>query len=414
MTRMLSELLGATEPNFSLNIRELERASGGPSADIRLSADILLQAQAKLRELGLDPQDTTGPELYNALQERLLQDEHRLRKSLGLTDKTSSQAVLSSIQRFTRMPHVPRNCFALRLSVAKRLMKKVPPKKSMKELGYRSLDSMLKHEPIPQLYAAALIHESGQWQQDFLKQYEKLSPSDFETRKITVFYPNNKRWEKLAGQFVDTNKHTSVVLKELGAIVILPVTVDLPALAITSVLLLLEGINDIRCSSTYLKLQQVKPNFGKLVAELATSEPYTSTNLAGQPLPWRIIHYYYNSRNTEDLPSLFEPHVQSEDLDLVKSEDTLAQEIPALEFWQDTPHLALVDHGQTVSFNMLDVALSVVNRLPFSDRVVSYVRDRIWHELLVRYLNPYNLERVLGQLNDELVEPEFAKVKELA
>ena len=75
MTRMLSELLSAKEPDFRLMLQQLERANGEPCEDIRLSSEINQKVQSKIRSLGLDPTDTSGPELYNVLNTRLLGDE---------------------------------------------------------------------------------------------------------------------------------------------------------------------------------------------------------------------------------------------------------------------------------------------------------------------------------------------------
>ncbi len=63
MSKILSELLGATEPMFSLALKQLEAESGNPSADIRLTAEITGKLRLKTQELGLDPDDTTGKEL---------------------------------------------------------------------------------------------------------------------------------------------------------------------------------------------------------------------------------------------------------------------------------------------------------------------------------------------------------------
>ena len=71
MTRFLSDSLNAPEPFFRLSLRKLETANGGPNADIRFSTEVLQAAQEKLRELGLDPHDTTASELYHVLQERV-------------------------------------------------------------------------------------------------------------------------------------------------------------------------------------------------------------------------------------------------------------------------------------------------------------------------------------------------------
>ena len=88
-------------------------------------------------------------------------------------------------------------------------------------------------------------------------------------------------------------------------------------------------------------------------------------------------------------------------------ERALAKHLPALEFWEDTDNLAYLSDRQPVSLNMLDVALCSVNRLGFSERVVNYVRSRVWRDLLERYLNAENLEEALSQLGDK-VQGEFA------
>src|SRR5689334_10493972 len=136
MTRFLSAALGAAEPTFSQSIQQLEHAAGRPSADIRLTSEIMQHMRRKIAELGLDPDDTTN-------------------------------TVLQRVQQFLAKHDAPKKVFALKSSVAKRLLKKKVPKNAMKQLGYRSADSMLKHETIGALYAAALIAEPDSWQRSF-------------------------------------------------------------------------------------------------------------------------------------------------------------------------------------------------------------------------------------------------------
>lgn len=64
---ILKDLLGNDHPLFAKNITELERASGGAGIDTRLVADMTHKAHDVMRRMGLDPADTTGAELYNAL-----------------------------------------------------------------------------------------------------------------------------------------------------------------------------------------------------------------------------------------------------------------------------------------------------------------------------------------------------------
>lgn len=47
MSRIISELLGATEPMFSIAIKQLEQASGKPGIDVRLTGEIIGQVIQK-------------------------------------------------------------------------------------------------------------------------------------------------------------------------------------------------------------------------------------------------------------------------------------------------------------------------------------------------------------------------------
>ncbi|MFI5275226.1 MAG: hypothetical protein ACHQT5_00180 [Candidatus Saccharimonadales bacterium] len=403
MTRVLSELLGAKEPEFRLGLRQLERAGGAPSADIRLSVELHQAVQAALRELGLDPHDTTGPELYNALMERAKQDDGAIRELLGMGVDDADLSI--KVQRLVTKLDVPKKTFALKSSVAKRLLKKNPPKKAMKQLGYRSLDSMLKHESVAQLYAAAAITEAPTWHRQLLNSYKSLGATDFESRNITIVAPLNKRWEKLALDYVSNVKHNIMQFKELGAVVLLPLpsqTVEGATLAIT--LLTLHAVNDIRTTSAYLKLHQVRPDFGELLTKTARSDPYTQASLLGEPLPWKLIHRYF-AHNDMYNAELFEPHVQPEDLKWEPAESVLAALHDRLEFWGRGAYLALLDNGEPVSLNFTDVVLNFCNKLPYEQRIVHYFRDHLWHELMLRYLHQENLEQMVHeQLGHELVD----------
>lgn len=405
MTRYLSLALGAQEPLFSHSIRQLEQASGAPSADIRLTTDIQNRTRQKIAELGLDPNDTTGPELYSALHERIKHDDAQVRAVLELDDSVNSMDILTRVEEVIAAAEMPKSCFALKASVAKRLFKKKAPKNVMKRLGYRSLDSMLKHEPVSAIYAAAVIAESDTWRRHFYEQYDGLRPSDFEMRPMHVIMPRSKKWDELAASFVGEQKHNLLTFKELGVIVMLPMVAHTEGLAITSLLLALNAMNDIRSYSSFIKLQQVKPHFGEIVRSAVSDEPQISAELAGQPVTWRTIHRYFAKFQELSHPEIFEPHVQPEDLTWAQAEDVLAKLAPTLAFWQGTQSIALLHDGQPVSCNMLDVALSYYNQLPFADRIVHFFRDTVWHELMTKYLNQRNLEMAVGQqLSYELVD----------
>ena len=405
MTRYLSLALGAQEPLFSQSIQQLERASGAPRADIHLTTDIQQRTRTKIAELGLDPNDTTGPELYSVLRQRFEHDDAQIRTILKLDNTATSIDVLTRVEEVIAGAEIPKHCFALKASVAKRLFKKKVPKNAMKRLGYRSIDSMLKHEPIANMYAAALIAESASWQKQFHELYQDLHPNDFEMRKMQVVMPRSKKWDELAAEFAAGAKHNLLPFKELGVIVMLPMAGRVEGLAITSLLLAFHAMNDIRAFSSFIKLQQVKFEFGAIVRDASVDEPHIAAQLAGQQVTWRTIHRYFARFQEAYHPEIFEPHVQPEDLSWAQAEEILAQLSPSLNFWRDSHNLAMMHEGQPVSCNMLDVALSFYNQLSFSDRIVHFFRDNVWHELMLKYLNQKNLEDAVGrQLSYGLVD----------
>jgi hypothetical protein len=413
MTRYLSHALQAVEPGFSHGLRRLERANGNPSSDIRLTTEVLRQTQSKLRELGLDPNDTTAEELYHHLQAKIKDDDARLTKTLR---SKAAKHVSAEADVVDGMVHAlkelldSKSCFAMKPSKLKALLKATPPKKAMRRLGYRSLDSFLKHELPVSVLTAAWLTEGEAWQKRFLDQYKKLAPNDFETRNIQLLPLNSSRWQTLAKDVVEQNRHNLICFKELGAIVFLPLKVNVPEGAVTvSLSLALHELNAIRASSTFLKISQVRTNFGMAVQTVASDEPRLSSELLDQVVPWNLVHRYYSRLSERFHSDVFEPYLQLEDMVWQPVEKTLADIEPSLKFWEQTGHLGMLDGSKPVSFNLVDAAVNYCNNIPYNQRAVHFFQRSLWHELLLKYLHHQPVEdSVLAEL-----QPEFATEKVL-
>lgn len=401
--------MGAAEPAFRSQIMQLEKAAGLPGADIRLMMEIVNETRGKIRELGLDPHDTTGPELYSALQTKLLRDEIQVRAGLNIRADGSPDAVVAAAQKYLSRLDFTSDTFVIKQSVARALLKKLKPQATCRRLGYRSLDSMIKHEPAALVIAAATMTEPHGWQERRLAAYKALRPSDFESRRATFVQPAGKGWTGLAAEYTTQAKHDLLAVPELGTVVLLAPQHDLPGLAITTLLLSVGMLNNMRSLSSYLKLQQVRPDYGEVFVDALLQEPISTAELAGTPLPWKTLQWFYGHGHAAYHPDVFEPHVQPADLTWHHIEDRLGALHPSLEFWEGSQLLALLDSaGHAVSLNMLDVALSTANGLDYSQRLVQHMRETLGQELLARYLHHGNLQEVLtGQLDRQLV-PEFA------
>lgn len=409
MSRVLTQLLGVDESAFRLRVWGLERFTGNPSSDIRLAVDVVRDTKQKIAELGLDPRDTTGRELYQVLQDKLRSDEATLRKTLGIADGASPAKIISGVQASLQSQVQHSQVFALKHTALRRVLKQLKPKATMKALGYRSQESMFKHEPAPQLLAAACIVESIAWHEQRVKAYGKLQARDFELRDIKFFAPSGKQWPKLAERYTGQLRQHMMVLSEMGAVVLLPPKRDMTGLVVTSLVLGNQAMNDIRANSTYLKLHQVQPDFAQTVQSLIMSEPLLSIKASNQELPWKFIHWFYAHNPRLALPLAFQPHVQKEDVQWHGVESALSAIDNSIAFWQDSASLGLVDAaGDVVSCNLLDVSIATCNGLTYADRLVRHMRTNLERELIGRYLQHNRFQAAIDESLGQQFVSEFA------
>ena len=113
MSKFLSELLDAKEPLFTLALQQLEKASGNKAVDNKLKAEIIEKAHNAMRELGLDHDDTTGPELYQALLSKAKEHDEHLAKSIGVKDSEDVEEVVPLVVSKVAEVDMPRDCWVI-------------------------------------------------------------------------------------------------------------------------------------------------------------------------------------------------------------------------------------------------------------------------------------------------------------
>lgn len=409
MAKILRDLLEAEEPIFSLAIRQLEQASGEQGRDIQLVSEIATKMRTSTETLGLDPDDTTGPELYAAQMARMVADNKRVAQIIGGTDPDDVTEMVPLMVKAVQELNISRECWALKRSVAKRLLKTMPPKNLMKHLGYRSVDSMLKHENIDEVYTALRFSEGPEWLNKYDELFKTVTPSDFETREISIVVMNHDKYVDLAEHFVEKKFHNITHTKEMGTIVVVPMRVDrMKGITLKSLPLLFHYINEVRLYSAFFKLKQVQPNFGEIVVNTLIADPGNAAQMAGQYVHWRVIQRYFGKlKDGEQHPEAFQPHVQPEDLHWRKAEDMLSMIDPEMEFWQGQDYVGKLYDGKPMTFNLMDVSLSYSNSEPYEAAYSYHFRESLWNEIFTRYMGSKNLEQqVLDQLDNDMIAPE--------
>ncbi|OVE79338.1 hypothetical protein BVY00_00720 [bacterium G20] len=194
MSKILSRLIDRPEDEVKTIISRLEATHGYPSHDVRLLAEVSQAVKQKIADLGLDPVDTTGEELYHGLQARFDRDAKLVDKALGVSADTGFEARVARAIEITRHVSDGAEVWALKPMAAKNLLLDLPPKKVLKQLHYRTLGSMLKRENVGELYLLLPIVESTTWQAHFAKTAAKLPSSDYGLQPINFVQPQPRKW----------------------------------------------------------------------------------------------------------------------------------------------------------------------------------------------------------------------------
>lgn len=402
MSRILSSLLGVHEEVIKTDIQRLEAGSGLPGHDVRLTAEIIGKVHMKTRELGFDPKDTTGRELYQALLNLVTLHDNFLVKKIGGRNAANAQDLLPRIRQTVLDSKFPKTAWVLKSNAAKRLILASPPRQVMKYLGYKSLDSMVKRESCHELFAGIRLLESKTWIESFIRRYKDLRQSDFEVKPIQIVQLDANRWETASKQYVERHRTILLEVREIGALFLLPAPIAArPGLTVTVLYQLLHHINEIRLYSTFYQLHQMRAGFGEMIANSLLRDEDNHLHVSGQKIHWRVAQRHFGRPGNH--PEALEPHVQPNDLSWRKAEETLYRLEPALHFWHDYDYVAVMHDGRPLSFNLLDTALNYFNGFSYEDRLYGHFQDSLWNELFVRYMGQPALEaQVLKQLDSDV------------
>jgi hypothetical protein len=384
MSKKLSELLGQPEALVETAVKKLEHLNGFESTDIKLLADINNKIRTKTKELGLDPDDTTGAELFHALRVKLADDEERL--------NLSAQELTSAITK----AHKSYKVYALKHSVAKELLRAHPPRKLMKHLNYRSVDSMIKRENIVELYAGLPLIELPRWQNVFWKDLAKLTPSDFESRSIEIISMAAKRWEGLSEECVSN-------VSLLGSIA---VWCDLES-KIDFALQINRHIQQLRAICAYIKYRQVESGFGKNLVEVLQKDLGSPLEISHMPINWKTIFHHYGGRSAADHTEFFGPHILHEDIKAHNPLKVLSKISPVFEWWAELECAIKKAEDGLVSLNLADV---IAGSGSYEHRSILNARSSLWHEFIDRYLDHPSVEQHFIQQ----LEPQTVPIEGLA
>lgn len=390
MSKLIAELLGVERHTLDSIIQRLDNMTMQSSIDVRLSAEIITQSREKVRRLGLDPADTTQKELYYALIGKAKGDGELLRKNLKIVDSTkpvdAAQKIATSSQKLLSKEVV----ISMQSTVVKKILKAVPPKRTMKALHFRSIDAVLKRENPLILYALAKKIEEKTWHTQVQARLKRLQPRDAKENKIQVLSLPATWLDKLKKQPFEHVVHT---VPEIGSVLIMP---SMPLKKEGSVLLtmtlVLQAGEKLAVESLPYRTRALTTGIEKLLPDLAAGLLDELDPIHGMDISWNSVYQFLAEKGKYALPDY---EFVLGDLQWESSETKLASLVPELDFWVNNHFLGYQDDKLTVSMHLLDVTASLVLGRQYGDQVVSHMQASLWNELQIRYLKHESLEKAI-------------------
>lgn len=253
MSKKLAKILDQPESEITRALAKLEERSGYPSEDVRLLAENKHRLRGKIRQLGLDPEDTTDEELFYALRTRYENDSNILDKVLGAGGAKYSERLNKAVQLVQHCA-ASDEVWVAKAPTIKAMLSKNQPKHTAKILGYRSVASMIKREDVVLVHTIATVAESNTWHKNSSAQLKRLNGSHYEMRRLKILKLENGAWAKYA------KPHQYVVADPaVGAVALWP-SKDLSSASVLSLtLLLLEGIRTLNSEGYAEALHELSP-----------------------------------------------------------------------------------------------------------------------------------------------------------
>jgi hypothetical protein len=372
MSKSLAKLLDMPHYKLAKIIDKFESISGNGSEDIKLLVENQHLLRQKIASLGLDPEDTNDQELQQALNNKLRTDLDCIHKNLDITRHKSSAEVAAKILALAECCSGDQPVLTIKNASARRLLKNNPPKRLMKILNYRGLESMLKREDAGKLFSLLPAAESSKWNDNLAKQLKKLNRSDYETKAV--------KFIKIDFGDSETTRVTYVPL--MGTVVLLPGK-DLHKRALEAAYQMLQAEELLQADTFYLKSHLLAGDFAARTILVFSSEEPPQVKIAG--------HDFIKWHHLKDLFT-----------NSVSSLERLAKTDPALEWWRQAACLGQAK-DKVVSLNLGD-AFKHLHYGQSAGEISFNLQESLKAGLIKRYAQyPAVKDYIQRQLDDKVI-----------
>lgn len=351
--------------------------------------------------------EAVAKEVFDALISKIESDNHHFYGILGspsMETKEGCMVIVNAVRTLTG----EKKGFFLKKEKALELLHKNPPEKIISAMGCEDINELLEKEDWIEVFCALRFLEDKDWLNDvFFKEYESLTPDDFEERPIEVRVLGNE-WTATAEAFVQKKYHNISHLKELGVVFIIHKCLGISGELIRNFTLVLHYLNEIPFYSEILKKQAlVRETFAKNMISLLRGDVIDKRLPASKKSLWLVIQRYL-AKDDENDWRLSEPHVNPEAMHWKKAETTLVKAGDKfnhfgvdLAFWQNLDWVGdyfLTNTGieVLVSFNLIDTEMSLVKEKDLV-KYLYHHEESLWNKIFSEYFGEEKLEETIKE-----------------
>lgn len=390
MSKLIAQLLQADQRSFVRIIDRLESMCLQPGIDTKLTTEIITGAREKVRRLGLDPVDSTREELYYGLLAKARSDDESLRSKLGIVDSTPPAEAAEKIAFATDRLLKKDLVICMVPSAVKKLLRAVPPKRTLRTLHFRSIDSVLKREDPYVLYALAVRLEDTSWHSQVQARMRRLQPREASEAQVQVLSLPTSWLEKL-----EKTKFDSVIepVAEIGAVLILPtMPLSVAGSVLLTTCLVLQASQRLAVESLPYRTRALTVGYEKLLPDIALGLIEELKPVHGLRPSWHAVFQLLAERGRDNSS---EYEFMLGDLEWQSTETKLASIASELDFWINSHYLGYVVDGRPISLHVVDVTASLVLGKKYGNQIHSHLQASLWNELQLRYLKQENIERAI-------------------
>ncbi|OGG42059.1 hypothetical protein A3A21_03465 [Candidatus Jorgensenbacteria bacterium RIFCSPLOWO2_01_FULL_45_25b] len=408
-----------TDKDTIINIdKRLSEVTGKKGIIEKIISEKERRIAEHLQIFGLSPA-ASPRDVFQSLIKKVEADEEFLKVVFGNPDSSRPEG-LARILEIIRGVVGPTKGFFLKEEKAREFLTKEPPKKVMEYLGYSSSEAMLGKENLFEVYSALRFVEDSEWMNGvFFKQYEALTPDDFEEREIRLQVLDIK-WLRSAEHFLTHKLHNISHLKEMGVVFVIPATFGISGEILRMTSLIFHYLSEVPYySDMFRRIAKMptgeKSSFGSNLISLLRGDVIdrnpSDNNFEGGRMFWLVIQRYLAKDDQNDW-RLFVPHINPEAIHWLRAEEHLVEVgkkfqgvSRGLDFWLNMDWVGDFfrdDDGNDIliSFDLVDTVMSLVKKKEHI-KFLYHHEEALWNKIFMEY---FGREKLVAYSQEHLLK----------